>query len=107
MRRLAVLAIVLGASIGAAQAADVSTLQSSLRFAREDMTRAKDKHDADAAEVAQWQKRLDEATARLNEAKLREARSQQEYQAARTHFDEIGAQLDEAWKSQESGAAKK
>lgn len=104
MRKIIVLAVLSGLCAGQALAADVSTLQTSLRFAREDMMRAKDKHDADAAEVAQWQKRLDEATAHLNEAKLREAKSQQEYQAARTHFDEIGAQLDEAWKTREGGA---
>jgi chromosome segregation ATPase len=93
---LLLLAFFLGASIAHAQ--DLSTLQSALHIAEDEMNKAKDARDDDAKRVAEIEKEIEQQKKELEEAKKRAAQSESRYAASRKKYEKVDAEMDKALK---------
>jgi len=87
-----------------AEAKDISTLQTAVTLAREDMDKAKDQHEADAQAVTQQQqviaerkKQLAEENSQLNKMQQDTKRAWEQYLEAKQKYDKAQANLDAAW----------
>ncbi len=87
-----------------AEAKDISTLQTAVALAREDMEKAKDKHDANAQAftqqqrvVAERKKQLDEENSQLDKIQKDTKQSWEEYLGAKKKYEKAQANLDAAW----------
>ena len=92
-------------SVPTAKAADVSTLQTALALAQENMERAKSKQDASLQAVAQQQKiiaarkkELADETARLEKMQKDARQDEAAVREAQQKVDKAQANLDAAWK---------
>ena len=88
-----------------AEAADVSTLQTALALARENMEKAKTKQDADQQAIAQQQKivaarkkELADETAKLEKMQKDSRQDEVQYREAMQKYSKAQANLDAAWK---------
>lgn len=87
-----------------AEAKDISTLQTALELAREDMGKAKDKHEADVQAVTQQQhviaerkKQLDDENNQLDKMQKETKQSWAQYLEAKQKFEKAQANLNAAW----------
>jgi hypothetical protein len=87
-----------------AEAKDISTLQTALTLAREDMEKAKDKHEANAQAVAQQQKiveqrkkQLADESSQLDKMQKDTKQALAQYLEAQQKYKKAQANLDEAW----------
>jgi len=85
-------------------AKDLSTLQSAVTYAREDMEKAKAAHEANNQEVVRQQqiveerkKQLAEESKRLEKAKNNTIASQKQYLEAQKKYEKAQSALDDAW----------
>lgn len=83
---------------------DLSTLQSAVTYARDNMDKAKAAHQADVQEVERQQqivadkkKELEEQTRQLNEAQKAADQSSQQYLQTKEKFEKAQSALDAAW----------
>ena len=83
---------------------DLSTLQSAVTYARDNMDKAKAAHQADVQEVERQQqivadkkKELEEQTRQLNEAQKNTEQAWQQYLLAKEKYEKAQSALDAAW----------
>lgn len=107
LRILQLVSIVFFALTGAQYAAakDLSTLQSAVTYAREDMDKAQADHEASKLALAQQQKIVEERkkqladeTRKMEKMQKDTDRAWKQYQDAKQKFDREQAILDEAWR---------
>jgi chromosome segregation ATPase len=87
-----------------AVAADISTLQTALSLVRENMEKAKDKHDAKTKAVTQQQgivaerkKQLADESRQLEQMQKETKQAWEEYLDAQKKYEKAQANLDSAW----------
>lgn len=87
------------------EAADISTLQTALALARDNMDQAKAKQDADLQAIAQQQKivaarkkELADETARLEKMQKNAKQDEALFRETKVKYDKAQANLDAAWK---------
>ncbi len=81
-----------------AAATDLSTLQSALRFAQDELTVAETARDADAKLVGESEMELENLKKRLETRRLKAAQSQKNYLEVSKRFAKAQANLDMALK---------
>jgi hypothetical protein len=84
--------------IPAAQAKDLSALQTAVEVAREQMQSAEADYKADAQHVAASKKNLEDAQKQLAQSQHKAAESLQRYQEAKGRYQRAQTTLDNAWK---------
>ena len=87
-----------------AEAKDISTLQTAVALAREDMDKVKNKHEADAQAVTQQQqvvaerkKQLAEENSQLGKMQKDTKQAWEQYIEAKKKYEKAQANLDAAW----------
>lgn len=80
------------------QARDLSTLQTALRIAQDEMKTAEAERDADAQRVATTEKEMEQLKKQLKAAREKAARSEKNYLEGKKRYDKAQAALDHAWK---------
>jgi hypothetical protein len=87
-----------------AEAKDISTLQTALALAREDMEKAKDKHDASAQAVVQQQrivaerkKQLADENRQLDKIQKDTKKAFEQYLKAKKKYEKTQSAFDAAW----------
>ena len=87
-----------------AEAKDISTLQTAVALAREDMDKAKNKHEVDAQAVTQQQqvvaerkKQLAEDNRQLDKMQKDTKQALEKYIEAKKKYEKAQANLDAAW----------
>ncbi len=87
-----------------AEAKDISTLQTALTLAREDMEKAKDKHEANAQAVTQQQrivterkKQLADESRQLDKMQKDTKRAFEQYLEAKQKYEKTQSILNAAW----------
>ena len=87
-----------------AEAKDISTLQTALTLAREDMERAKDKHEASTRSVIQQQrivadrkKQLADESRQLDKMQKDTKLAWEQYIAAKQKYEKARSTLNAAW----------
>ena len=86
------------AAIPAAQARDLSALQTAVEVSRQEMQSAEADYNADMQSVAASKKNLEDARKRLADAQGKAEQSQKRYQEAKARYDRAQTTLDNAWK---------
>lgn len=88
----------------AAEAKDLATLQSALTYAREDMEKAKAKHEANERTISQQKRIVDERkkqladeSRRLDKAQQDAVLSKKQYLDTQKKYEKAQSALDEAW----------
>jgi septal ring factor EnvC (AmiA/AmiB activator) len=77
---------------------DLSTAQTALRIAREEMKAAEAQRDVDARRVTETEKEMADLKKRLEDAQKMAAQSAQRYREAKQRHDEAQANLEKAWR---------
>lgn len=87
-----------------AEAKDISTLQTALSLARENMEQAKSKHEADVQSVTQQKqiveqrkKQLADESSRLDQMQKDAKQAWEQYLEAQRKYEKAQSNLDEAW----------
>lgn len=81
-----------------AQARDLSTLQTALRIAQDEMKAAEAERDADVQRVAAAEKELDQLKKQLKAGREKATRSEKRYLESKKRYDKAQTALDQAWK---------
>ena len=81
-----------------AQARDLSTLQTALRIAQDEMKAAEAERDADAQRVVSTEKEIEQLNKQLKTAREKAVQSEKRCLEARKHNARAQAALDQAWK---------
>jgi len=88
------------------KAGDISTLQTALALAQDNMEQAKSKRDSTAQFIIRQQrvveeqkKQLDEANKRLEKIKLENKQASEQYLEAKQKYENAQATLKQAWDS--------
>lgn len=77
---------------------DLSTAQTALRIAREEMKAAEVQRDIDARRVTEAEKEMADLKKRLEDAQKMATQSAQRYREAKQRHDEAQANLEKAWR---------
>ncbi|MBY0575604.1 MAG: hypothetical protein K2P67_03285 [Gallionellaceae bacterium] len=81
-----------------AQARDLSTLQTALRIAQDEMKAAEAERDADVQHVAATEKEIEQLKKQLKAGREKATRSEKRYVESKKQHDKAQAALDQAWK---------
>jgi 5-bromo-4-chloroindolyl phosphate hydrolysis protein len=81
-----------------AHARDLSTVQTALRIAQDEMKAAEAERDTDAQRVAVTENDLEQLKKQLKEAREKAARSEKRYIESKKRHDKAQAAMDQAWK---------
>jgi Skp family chaperone for outer membrane proteins len=91
--------ILLGATIaGNAPCADLSTLQTAVQLAKDEMEKAQKERDADARRVAKGEKDLEELKSQLDADRKKASQSAARHAESRKKYDKAQAALDKGWR---------
>lgn len=82
----------------AAQARDLSTVQTALRIAQDEMKAAEAERDADAKRVAATEKEMVRLKNQLEAERKKAAQSEKRYLETKRRSDKAQAAFDKAWK---------
>ena len=82
----------------AALAKDLSTVQTALRIAQDEMKAAEAERDADAQRVAATEKEMVRLKNQLEAERKKAAQSQKRYIESKKRADKAQAAMDQAWK---------
>ena len=80
-----------------ADARDLSTLQTALRVAQDELKTVEEQRDADAQFVAKTEMELEMLKKKLEAARSKAAWSDKRYLEAKQHYDKAQADIDRAW----------
>ena len=92
------LALFLAGLPPAALARDLSTLQTALRIAQDEVKAAEAERDADAKRVAATEKEMVRLKNQLEAERNKAARSEKRHRESRKQADKAQAAMDQAWK---------
>lgn len=81
-----------------ALAKDLSTLQTALRIAQDEMKTAEVERDADARRVAVTEKEMERLKKQLEAERKKAAQSEKRYLEGKKRYDKAQTALDQAWK---------
>jgi septal ring factor EnvC (AmiA/AmiB activator) len=84
--------------VPAAQAKDLSALQTAAEVSRQDMSSAQAKYNADVQQVEVSKKNLAAARKRLKDAQAKAEQSRKRYQEAQARYRKAQTALDNAWR---------
>jgi chromosome segregation ATPase len=90
--------LLLLAAVPAAQAKDLSALQTAVEVSRDAMRSAQAEYNSDVQRVEASKKNLEDAKKRLAEAQAKADQSRKRYQEAKARYDKAQTTLDNAWK---------
>lgn len=85
-------------AIPAAQAKDLSALQTAVEVSRNAMSSAQAEYNSDVQRVKASKKHLADAQKQLADAQAKAEQSRKRYQEARARYDKAQTTLDNAWK---------
>lgn len=98
LKNYIVAVLLLLSMVPAAQAKDLSALQTAVEVSRQEMRGAQADYNADVQQVTASRKSLEDAQKRLAASQKKAEQSRKRYQQAKARYDRAQTTLDNAWR---------